>query len=63
MYFKLLGKVEVIKGIAVNREVQTCQTCLLYPLSFHSNLQPESTACLLLPLAMLCLGSVFLEMQ
>lgn len=45
----------MIKGIAVNKEVQTlCQICLFYPLSFHSNLQPESPAFLLLPQAMLC---------
>lgn len=45
----------MIKGIAVNKEVQTlCHICLFNPLSFHSNLQPESPACLLLPQAMLC---------
>lgn len=45
----------MIKGIAVNKEVQMLrQICLFNPLSFHSNLQPESPACLLLPQAMLC---------
>lgn len=69
MNFKFFMRVEMIKSIAVKREVQALlQLCLLYPF-FYVNLQLESALCTLLPLPCCvpntweALDSAFLEMQ
>jgi len=67
--FKFFMRMEMLKSIAVKREVQTVlQLCPFYPF-FHFNLQLESALCMLLPQpccvlnAWEALASVFLEMQ